>query len=63
MKCRFDLTIAVAAVAFFATACSGSQATLPGRDDLLAQAGFVRKDADRPDRVAALRALPPRTVA
>ncbi|MFZ3236832.1 MAG: hypothetical protein WA417_07915 [Stellaceae bacterium] len=40
-------------------ACATSDAEAPTKGDLLAQAGFVRRDADTPDRIAALKALPP----
>ncbi|HXC90746.1 MAG TPA: hypothetical protein VNV18_11340 [Stellaceae bacterium] len=51
--------IALTGTVLLAAACATSEAEAPAKDDLLAQAGFVRRDADTPDRVAALRALPP----
>lgn len=52
-------TIAFIGAAFLLGACATSDAEAPTTDDLLAQAGFVRRDADTPDRIAALKALPP----
>jgi hypothetical protein len=40
-------------------ACATSDAEPPTANDLLAQAGFVRRDADTPERIAALKMLPP----
>jgi hypothetical protein len=51
--------IVMTSTALLAAACAGSQAGPPTKDDLLAQAGFVRRDADSPLRRAALKALPP----
>jgi hypothetical protein len=53
-------TIALTGAALVLAACATSNAEAPPTNgDLLAQAGFVRRDADTPDRVAALRTLPP----
>jgi hypothetical protein len=51
--------LAVTGVAVLLAACAGSQGEPPTKDNLLAQAGFVRRAADTPERLAALRALPP----
>jgi hypothetical protein len=53
------LTIAIAAMGLLASACTGPQAGAPTKTDLLAQAGFVRKDANTEERLAALKMLPP----
>jgi hypothetical protein len=56
-------TIALTGAALLLGACATSDAEAPTptttTGDLLAQAGFVRRNADTPDRIAALRALPP----
>lgn len=52
-------TIAATGIALLIAACANSEAGAPGQGGLLAEAGFVRRDADMPDRIAALKALPP----
>jgi hypothetical protein len=44
-------------VALLATACANSEA--PTNGDLLVAAGFVQRKADTPERIAALKSLPP----
>ncbi len=56
---RFRISLTLAAIALFAAACSASQADGPTTVDLLAQAGFVRRDVNTEERLAALKALPP----
>jgi hypothetical protein len=51
--------VALTGITFLVAACADSEAGAPGRDSLLAEAGFVRRDADTPERMAALKALPP----
>jgi hypothetical protein len=51
--------IVAAGVVFLAAACANSEAEAPAKGDLLADSGFVRRDADTPERMAALKALPP----
>ena len=50
--------IAVGAT-FLAAACANSEAEAPNNGDLLAAAGFVQRKADTPERIAALKSLPP----
>jgi hypothetical protein len=45
--------------AFLAAACASSEAEAPNSGDLLAAAGFVQRKADTPERIAALKSLPP----
>jgi hypothetical protein len=52
-------TVALTGAVFLVAACANSEAEAPTSGDLLAQAGFVRRNADTPERVAALKALPP----
>jgi hypothetical protein len=47
------------ATAFLAAACANSEAEAPNNGDLLAAAGFVQRKADTPERIAALKSLPP----
>jgi hypothetical protein len=51
--------VALTGIIFLVAACADSEAEAPARDSLLAEAGFVRRDADTPERMAALKALPP----
>ena len=51
--------VALTGITLLVAACADSEAEAPARDSLLAEAGFVRKDADTPERMAALKALPP----
>ncbi len=44
-------------MAFLAAACANSEA--PNNGDLLVAAGFVQRKADTPERIAALKSLPP----
>ena len=44
-------------MAFLAAACADPEA--PNNGDLLAAAGFVQRKADTPERIAALKSLPP----
>jgi hypothetical protein len=46
-------------MAFLAAACANSEAEAPNNGDLLAAAGFVQRKADTPERIAALKSLPP----
>ncbi len=52
-------SLIAAGLAVLAAACANSSAQAPATDTLLVQAGFVRRNADTPERVAAIRALPP----
>jgi hypothetical protein len=56
---RAFLVLAASGVAATAAACTGPQAQAPVADDLLARAGFVRRDVDTEERLAALKVLPP----
>ena len=51
--------IAMTGTALLAAACAASQAESPAQNDLLAQAGFVRRAVDSQERLAALKVLPP----
>jgi hypothetical protein len=51
--------VALTGIALAVAACASSAAVAPAKDDLLAEAGFVRRNADTPERMAALQALPP----
>jgi hypothetical protein len=51
--------VAAAGTALLMAACVNSDAGGPSKDDLLVEAGFVVRKADTPDRVAALKSLPP----
>ena len=51
--------VALTSVVFLAAACANSAAEAPAQGGLLAEAGFVRRNADTPERMAALKALPP----
>ena len=51
--------VAMTGMALLAAACANSQAEAPTTADLLAQAGFVRRDVNTQERLAALRVLPP----
>ncbi|HUC09005.1 MAG TPA: hypothetical protein VL985_01120 [Stellaceae bacterium] len=51
--------VASTGMALLAAACANSQAEAPTTADLLAQAGFVRRDVNTEERLAALRMLPP----
>lgn len=53
------LAAALTGITCLVAACADSEAEAPAKDSLLAAAGFVRRDADTPERLAALRALPP----
>lgn len=53
------LAAALTGITFLVAACADSEAEAPVKDSLLAEAGFVRRDADTPERLAALKALPP----
>ena len=44
---------------FLAAACANSEAEAPANGDMLAAAGFVQRKADTPERIAALKSLPP----
>ncbi len=55
--CR--LGIAMTGIALLAAACANSPAEAPTTVDLLAQAGFVRRDVNTQERLAALKVLPP----
>ncbi len=55
--CR--VRIVMAGIALLAAGCANSSAEAPTKDDLLAQAGFVRRDANTQERLAALKVLPP----
>lgn len=46
-------------MAFLAAACANSDAEPPNNADLLIAAGFVQRKADTPERIAALKSLPP----
>jgi len=52
-------TVALTGVAFLVAACASSEAEAPTKGNLLVEAGFVRRNADTPERIAALKALPP----
>src|SRR5271165_4627914 len=56
-SCR--LGIVVTGIAFLAGACARSPDEAPTKGDLLAQAGFVRRDVNTQERLAALKVLPP----
>lgn len=51
--------IAAAGMAPLVAACANSDGGTPARDDLLVEAGFAVRKTDSPERVAALKALPP----
>lgn len=51
--------LAVTGVAAFATACANPEPEAAAQNDLLAEAGFVQRRADTPERMAALKTLPP----
>jgi hypothetical protein len=59
MDRSLPVAIALSGLAFAAAACTNIGAETSTKQDLLEQAGFVRRNADMPDRVAALKALPP----
>ncbi len=59
MNRSFHWAAAMTGVVLLAAACANSVAEAPAKDDLLAEAGFVRRSADTPERMAALKALPP----
>jgi hypothetical protein len=59
MERSLRVAIALSGMAFAAAACTSTGAETSTKQDLLEQAGFVRRNADTPDRVAALKALPP----
>lgn len=46
-------------ITLLAAACANPEAAAPPKDDLLAQAGFVRRDVNTEERLAALKVLPP----
>ena len=46
-------------ITLLAAACANPEAAAPTKDDLLAQAGFVRRDVNTQERLAALKVLPP----
>ena len=52
-------TVIAAGIALLAAACTTSQAEAPDNEDLLAASGFVERKADTPERIAALKSLPP----
>ena len=52
-------SLIVTGLAVLTAACADTPGPAPTTGGLLAQAGFVRREADTPERVAALRALPP----
>ena len=58
MSGSFQRVIASGTV-FLAAACAGSEAEAPNNGDLLVASGFVQRKADTPERVAALKSLPP----
>jgi hypothetical protein len=51
--------VAIIAIAFLAAACARSEAEAPATGNLLTAAGFVQRNADSPERIAALKSLPP----
>ena len=59
MNRSLRVAIALTGMAFAAAACTTTGAGTTAKEDMLEQAGFVRRNADTPDRVAALKALPP----
>ena len=46
-------------IALLAAACANPEAAAPTKADLLEQAGFVRRDVNTQERLAALKVLPP----
>jgi hypothetical protein len=46
-------------IALLAAACANPEAAAPTKADLLEQAGFVRRDVNTQERMAALKVLPP----
>ena len=52
-------TVIAAGITLLAAACTTSQAEAPDNEDLLAASGFVERKADTPERIAALKSLPP----
>jgi hypothetical protein len=59
MRRSYHWVAMAAGMALLAAACANSAAEAPTKGDLLAAAGFVRRNADTPERMAALKALPP----
>jgi hypothetical protein len=51
--------VVVTGIALLVAACMNSETEAPNREDLLAASGFVERKADTPERIAALRSLPP----
>jgi hypothetical protein len=51
--------VVVTGIALLVAACMNSEAEAPNSEDLLAASGFVERKADTPERIAALRSLPP----
>ena len=59
MKTIVQLALVASAILFVVAACANSAAEAPTKDDLLAQAGFVRRDVNTQERLAAMKVLPP----
>jgi hypothetical protein len=55
----FRRAVALTGIAVLFAACTNSEAEVSTNGDRLARAGFIRRNADTPERVAALQALPP----
>ena len=55
-SCRWAVATGMA---LLAAACANSEAEVPNNGDLLVAAGFVQRKADTPERIAALKSLPP----
>jgi hypothetical protein len=52
-------TIGIIGFALFVAACANSAPEAAATGDLLAEAGFVQRKANSPERIAALKSLPP----
>lgn len=59
MRTSSHWALAATGMAIFAAACANPEPEAAAKDDLLAEAGFVERKADTPERLAALKALPP----
>jgi hypothetical protein len=59
MKGSSHWAVAIIGTALLAAACANSDGAPPTTGDQLAEAGFVRRQADSPQRIAALKSLPP----
>ncbi len=59
MKGSSQWAVAIVGIALLAAACANSDEAAPTAGDQLAEAGFVRRQADSPQRIAALKSLPP----